>query len=197
MHIRLRFLLLVTAALALLTCAAAAQTSCGPGKTCNPPNAGIAVGPAAQGDQAARARARDRAVAAWQALEKQFGNAGPAYPNIFAESLPGPRGNVQPNFFWTQSQVVRAALNLATITNDPRYFRARLERRPQSGDRPVRQGQYRHSPPCDRHQQHGPGFIGDALQPAGVAAERDPRCPLSVVAFWGALRQGWRWLCEP
>jgi len=61
---------------------------------------------------------QQRAQAAWEALQTQFGNSGPAYPNIFAESLPGAQGQVQPSFVWPQGQVVRAALDLAKLTGD-------------------------------------------------------------------------------
>jgi hypothetical protein len=65
-----------------------------------------------------RQAAKDKAVAAWNALEKWFGNSGPRYPNIFAESLPGPNGEVQPSYVWSQSQVAHAALDLARLTGN-------------------------------------------------------------------------------
>lgn len=108
---RVRFFLLIAAALGLAT-GALGQTKCdtdGSGKpTCGQESD--------DRNDAARARAKDRAVAAWEALERWFSNSGPGYRNIFAESLPGPHGEVQPSFVWPQGQVVRAALNIAKLT---------------------------------------------------------------------------------
>jgi hypothetical protein len=66
--------------------------------------------------------AKQRAQAAWEALERWFGNSGAAYPGIFATLLPGPNGEVQPNYVWGQGEVVHAALNLARITDDYSAF---------------------------------------------------------------------------
>jgi len=110
---RVRFFLSLAVALGLATAtAAAAQAN----------NTGFARGQESQESDhdhdSARARAKDRAVAAWEALERSFGYSGPAYPNIFARSLPGPNGEVRPNFVWGQGQVVRAALNIAKLTGN-------------------------------------------------------------------------------
>jgi hypothetical protein len=195
MHLGVRFLLSVTAALGLMT-GAAAQTNCGPGKACNPGNPGLAVAQDAADDQAARAK--KRAVAAWQALEKHFGNAGPAYPNIFAESLPGAQGNVQPNFFWTQSQVVRAALNLATVTNDPRYFHAfnltaatltryLLTRSGTTGYSPLVDAERHNPPPIRWWDDNG---VGARVLLQAYAKLHDRRYLQSVLNLWPFFKAG-------
>jgi hypothetical protein len=103
-----------------LATGAVAQTTCDTDSSGKPTcHADVGRGQESDGDHdAARARAKDRAVDAWEALKRAFGNSGPRYPNIFAESLPGPNGEVHPNFVWGQGQVVRAALNVAKLTGD-------------------------------------------------------------------------------
>jgi hypothetical protein len=72
-----------------------------------------------EGDHDAGHRnAKERAVAAWQAEKRWFGNSGPDYPNIFANVLPGPGGTVQPAFVWAQGVIFHAALNVARLTQD-------------------------------------------------------------------------------